>query len=198
MINLTMAEEDFPLALRFETPVTDDQLLSFCAANKIFHTEREVNGELRVKPIPGFRVSRVGMAVNRAIAEWTERDGRGEAFLNGGFSLPDGSMRGAYVAWMHNDKWKSLSESERKGFARVCPDFIIEIVGPYDTLAEMQAKMEQWNLNGAQVGWLIDLTEKSVTIYRSGQEQEHLVHPTSVHGDGSIAGFELAMDRIWE
>jgi Uma2 family endonuclease len=196
-MNLTVPEDFFPLRLIYETPMTDDELLRFCSANEIMHTEREPNGHIRVKPIAGCAVSQFSVAVNRALAEWTERDGRGEAFLNGGFSLPDGSMRGAYLAWMHNDKWKRLSKREREGFARVCPDFVVEIVGPYDTLADMQDKMDQWIANGAQVGWLIDPEEQTVTIYRPGQPPEPLNHTATVHGTGPIAGFELVMARIW-
>jgi Uma2 family endonuclease len=48
------------------------------------------------------------------------------------------------------------------------------------------------------VGWLIDPIEKSVIIYRPGDEPEHLAQPTSVQGTGPIAGFELVMARIWE
>jgi len=57
--------------------------------------------------------------------------------------------------------------------------------------------MGQWIGNGAQVGWLIDPAERAVTIYRQGQAAETLVDPTSVQGDGPIAGFELVMNRIW-
>jgi hypothetical protein len=54
-----------------------------------------------------------------------------------------------------------------------------------------------WLANGAELAWLIDSQERAVTIYRVGQEPEHLVDPTSVQGDGPVAGFELVMARVW-
>jgi hypothetical protein len=44
---------------------------------------------------------------------------------------------------------------------------------------------------------LIDPLEKAVTIYRPGEQPEHLAQPTSVQGTGPIAGFELVLARIW-
>ena len=67
-----------------------------------------------------------------------------------------------------------------------------------DRLPPLRAKMEQWIANGVEVGWLIDPIEKTVTIYRPGDQPEPLDHPTSVQGTGPIAGFELVMSRIWE
>jgi len=57
--------------------------------------------------------------------------------------------------------------------------------------------MEQWIANGVEVAWLIDPIEKAVAIYRPGQEPEQLTDPTSVQGNGPIAGFELVMARVW-
>ena len=58
--------------------------------------------------------------------------------------------------------------------------------------------MRIWLENGAELAWLIDPQERAVTIYRPGQEPECLVDPSSVLGDGPVAGFELVMARVWE
>jgi Uma2 family endonuclease len=91
-----------------------------------------------------------------------------------------------------------VSPAERKGYAPICPEFVIEVRSESDRLPELQAKMDQWIANGAEVAWLIDPIDKTLTIYRPGDEPEHLVHPTSIQGTGPIAGFELVMPKIWE
>jgi Uma2 family endonuclease len=58
--------------------------------------------------------------------------------------------------------------------------------------------MDQWIANGAQVAWLIDPIEKSITIYRCNESPEHLTNPTSVQGTGPITGFELVLSRVWD
>jgi Uma2 family endonuclease len=197
-MNLPVAEMPLPIRFRPPAPMTDGELLEFSARNEILWIEREADGTIHIKPIPGCAVSLVNMAINCEFAQWADRDGRGEAFLNAGFSLPDGSMRGAYLAWMLNDKWTHLTKHEQAGYAPACPDFVVEIVGPFDELPDLHAKMEQWIANGVQVAWLFDPDDESVTIYRPGEEPEHLVQPTLVQGSGPIAGFELVMARIWE
>jgi len=197
-MNLPILEALLPLRFRPSTPMTEDEFLRFCSANDVLWVEREVNGELSVKPIGGFRVSSVNRAVGTALCQWAEKDGRGEPFANAGFTLPDGSMRGVHTAWMLNERWESLTEREKDGFAPRCPDFVVEIVSPFDTLGEMQAKMGQWIANGAQVAWLIDPDRETVEIYRTGRAPEVLERPEKVVGDGPVAGFEMEMARVWE
>jgi Uma2 family endonuclease len=107
-------------------------------------------------------------------------------------------VRAADAAWVSWQSWNAVSPAERKRYAPICPEFVVEVRSESDRLPDLQAKMEQWIANGAQVAWLIDPEEKSVTIYRPGDEPEHLAHPTSVQGTGPIAGFELVTSRIWD
>jgi Uma2 family endonuclease len=99
---------------------------------------------------------------------------------------------------MSSRRWDALDAEELKRYARACPEFVIEARSETDGLAPLEAKMQMWIANGAEVAWLIDPIEKTVTIYRPGDEAEHLAHPTSVQGTGPVAGFELVMARIWD
>jgi Uma2 family endonuclease len=159
--------------------------------------EREANGDISIKPIPGCLVSGISLDILVNFGRWSDSDGRGELFSNIGFSLPDGSMLGAYIAWLHKDKWNGFTEEERKGFPPVSPNFVVEIVGPFDEPGDRQEKVQKWLANGVQLAWLIDPLEKAVTIYRPGEQPELLTQPTSVQGTGPIAGFELVLARIW-
>jgi Uma2 family endonuclease len=147
----------------------------------------------------GSKTSIMNSRITRLLDEWAEADGRGIAFdSNGGFSLPDGSMRAADAAWVTRSRWDALTDAEQSRYAPLCPDFIIELRSPSDRLPELEKKMEQWIANGVQLGWLIDPENKTVTIYRSGEQPEFLAHPTSIQGSGIVAGFELVMARIWD
>jgi Uma2 family endonuclease len=90
-----------------------------------------------------------------------------------------------------------VSPQALKGYGPVCPEFVIEVRSETDRLKPLQAKMLQWIANGVEIAWLIDPIEKAVTIYRPGQEPEQLADPTSVQGNGPIAGFELVMAGVW-
>ena len=79
--------------------MTDDELLRFCAANDGLRVERDANGEILVMTPAGSSTSKMNSRITRLLDAWAEEDGRGVAFdSNGGFTLPDGSMRAADAA----------------------------------------------------------------------------------------------------
>lgn len=47
-MNLALSETELPVRLRFERPMTDDELMRFCAENELLRVERDANGELIV------------------------------------------------------------------------------------------------------------------------------------------------------
>jgi Uma2 family endonuclease len=72
-----------------------------------------------------------------------ERWSRAMPFANAGFTLRDGSILGAYAAWVLSKGWDALSESDKDRFSPICPDFIIELRSLSDNLGELEGKMEQ-------------------------------------------------------
>lgn len=179
--------------------MSDEELMRFSAANDALRVERDANGEILVMTPAGSKTSRMNSRITRLLDEWAEQDGRGISFdSNGGFTLPDGSMRAADAAWVALPRWKALSDADQSRYAPLCPDFVIELRSPNDGLAELQQKMEHWIRNGAQLGWLIDPEEKTVYVYRPGESAEVHHQPSSVQGSGVVAGFELVMGRVWD
>jgi Uma2 family endonuclease len=198
-MNFELAESELPMRIRLERPMTDERLMRFAAEIEPLRVERDANGELIVMSPTGLEGSGQNSEVNADLTLWARRDGRGKVFdSNGGFTLPDGSMRIPDAAWLSWQRWNALPLSEQKKFGRVVPEFVIELRSETDRLPVLQDKMRIWIENGVEIAWLIDPIEKSVTIYRPGDQPEHLAHPTSVQGTGPIAGFELVMSRIWE
>lgn len=179
--------------------MTNEELLRFCAANEGLRVERDQTGELIVMTPTGAESGGRNSDINIDLGIWARGDGRGKVFDSStGFILPDGSMRSADVAWMLYTRWNALSREEKRGFAPLCPDFVIELRSPSDSIPDLEAKMQQWISNGAQVAWLIDPEREVVAIYRPNEAPEIYNHPTSVQGTGVIAGFELVMGRIWQ
>ena len=197
-MNLALTDAGLPVRLRFERPMTDEELMRFCAVNDDLRVEREPNGEILVMTPANIKTSSMNSRINRLLDEWAEADGRGiVSGPDGGYTLPDGSMRAPDAAWVANRRWQALSKDDQGRFAPICPDFVIELRSPSDNLPDLLSKMQQWIANGVEVGWLIDPKEKAVTIYRPGEQPEVLAQPTSVQGTGPIAGFELVLARIW-
>jgi Uma2 family endonuclease len=189
----------FPLLLRTSGRLNDDQLLEFCAANDLLRIERNPAGELIVMTPAGGKTGNRELYAGRELDFWVERQGYGIAFgSNTGFSLPDGSVRAPDAAWLSSEKWDRLTEEEKGKFLPFCPEFVIEVRSPSDSIGELESKMGDWITNGAQLAWLIDPLRKLAIIYRPGQEPETVLQPESLHGEGPLAGFTLKMQRLWE
>ena len=198
-MNLTLNQFELPIRISQGRPVTDEELMRLSAENEPMRFERDANGEVIVMSPTwtegGGRESEVGTE----LAIWARSDGRGRYYgPNAGFRLSDSSVRAADAHWVSWARWNALTPEQRTGYARICPDFVIEVRSETDRLRPLQEKMKMWIANGAEVAWLIDPIEKAVTIYRPGDQPEHLTQPTSVQGTGPVAGFELVMSRIWE
>ena len=74
---------------------------------------------------------------------------------NGGYFLPDSSMRVPDAAWVRLERWNALSMAEKKSFLPLVPEFVIELKSETDSLAELKAKMQKWIENGVKLGWLV-------------------------------------------
>ena len=198
-MNLALSETELPVRLRFQRPMTDADLLRFCEANEVLRVERDANGEILVMTPAGFGSSNMNVRISRLLDEWAETDGRGTTTeSSGGYALRDGSVRAPDAAWISFERLRPLSNEDRAGFAPVCPEFVIELKSPSDRLPDLEAKMQMWITNGAEVAWLLDPERKVVAIYRLGDSPELLHDPTSVQGTGPVAGFELVMARVWK
>ena len=198
-MNLDLAEMMLPVRLRLDQPMTDEALVRFCAANDSLRVERETNGEILVMTPANSRTSRINARISRFLDEWAEYDTRGVAFdSSGGFTLPDGSMRSPDAAWILRSRWSALTDAQQSSFAPICPDFVIELRSPSDKLQSVKAKMEMWIANGAQIAWLINPERTEIHIYRLGDSPEFLFDPSSIQGNGVVAGFELIMARVWK
>jgi Uma2 family endonuclease len=178
--------------------MSDQEFLRFCKENEPMRCERDANGEIILMSPTWSEASSKNSYLNYRLMKWAEETDSGITFdSSGGFTLPDGSVRSPDAAWVSWQRWNALSDEQRHGFARICPQFLIELRSESDRLPDAAEKVRIWMENGAEVACLIDPQEKTVTIYRAGQEPERLVDPTSVQGDGPTAGFELVMARIW-
>jgi Uma2 family endonuclease len=188
----------FPFFLRPSRPISDDALLEFCAANDSLRIERNPAGELVVMTPAGGKTGKAELYIGRELDNWVEING-GDAFgSNTGFSLPDGSVRAPDAAWLSPEKWNSLTPEEQRRFVPFCPEFVIELRSPSDSIAELETKMTEWIANGAQLAWLIDPLRKLAVIYHPGHEPETLLQPDFLHGEGPIEGFVLKMQRLWD
>ena len=169
-----------------------------CRDNRDLRLELTSNGELIVMPPTGSRTGLRNFSLNRQLGIWVAQDGTGVAFDSStGFTLHDGAILSPDASWVRRERWDSLTEEEREGFAPLCPDFVVELRSRGNPLKPLQSKMEEYIRNGAQLGWLIDPLKRRVYVYRALEKVELLTDPTTVSADPLLRGFELQLAELW-
>ncbi len=116
---------------------------------------------------------------------------------SGGFKLPNGSDRSPDASWVAKERWEALTLEERSRFAPICPDFVMELMSPSNSLKTLQAKMQEYMDNGARLGWLINRHDREVEVYRIGQSKEILKSPQFLSGEDVLPDFVLDMTAVW-
>jgi Uma2 family endonuclease len=195
-MNIALPEVDQPIRLHLESPMTDDELMRFCAENDLLRAERNANGELSVMSPTGTDGGNVELDIATELNNWAREDGRGRALgPNSGVKLPDTAVRAANAGWV---SWGRYNQSSgAKGYRQFVPEFVIEVRSDSDRLADVRAKIEEWMANGVELAWLVDPQRKAVVIYRPGREVEVLEGGSVVKGEGPVAGFVLELGKVW-
>ncbi len=179
--------------------MTDKAFYEFCQRNKDFRFELDKRGNLIIMPPTFLETSRKNAKINVRLGLWAEQNDTGIAFESDGmFTLPNGAKRAPDAFWILKERYFALSQEEREEkFARICPDFVVEMRSKSDSLRKLQAKMREYIENGARLGWLIDPYQKKVHVYRQNGEIEILEKPAQVSGEDVLNGFELDLTEIW-
>src|SRR5215216_4084852 len=182
---LTPTEErDEALVLHFDRKMGEDEFYNFCMLNRDLNLELSSEGDLIIVPPAGMKAGNRNFELTGRFAAWVQQDGTGVGFNSSAmFSLPNGAKRSPDLSWVRKERWEALTEKEQERFSPICPDFVVELRSPSDSLKRLQNKMEEYVENGAQLGWLLDPSTRRVYVYRPGAEVETLEDPETVSGE---------------
>ncbi|MBA3601531.1 MAG: Uma2 family endonuclease [Acidobacteria bacterium] len=190
-----------PIVLDFRDvlkKISDDEFESFCRHNPDVEIELTKEGDLIIMPPTGGRTGIRNFSLIGYFFNWLEKDKSGVGFDSSTvFKLPNGAKRSPDLAWITNERWENLTDREQEKFPPLCPDFVVELRSPSDSLVNLQNKMKEYIENGASLGWLIDPLEKKVHIYRPDTEVGVLDNPKQVSGEPLLKGFALNVKKLW-
>ncbi|GAB4216669.1 MAG: Uma2 family endonuclease [Synechococcales cyanobacterium] len=178
--------------------LSPDAFAQLCRSNPEVRLERTANGELTIMAPTGSESGRQSLGLSAQLWLWNQRTRLGVAFDSStGFCLPNGAIRSPDAAWIAQARWQALSPVQRRQFAPICPDFVMELCSPSDDLALLQVKMQEYQANGCRLGWLLDPERRQVWTYRPGSAVTVLEAPAQVSGDPELPGFCLETAFIW-
>jgi Uma2 family endonuclease len=186
--------------LSFKTVgLSPEQFFRFCRDNPDMRIELTAQKEIIIMSPTGRRAGARNAEIIRQLANWAKTDGRGIVCDSDTlFTLPNGAKRSPDASWTLKSRADAVIPNPRDPFDLICPDFVLELWSPSDTLRQLQAKMVEYLENGARLGFLIYPHKHQVWIYRPNQEPECLEESESVSGDPELPGFTLGLTEIWK
>jgi Uma2 family endonuclease len=191
-----------PVVVHFEPSklrMNDEEFFEFCQLNPELRIERTSEGDIIVMSPTGGKTGRRNAKLIVAFGGWAEKDGSGQFFDSSTeFILPNRAGRAPDLSWIKNERWLALTERQQEQFPPLCPDFVVELRSQTDRLTNLQAKMDEYLANGAQLGWLIDPLERKVHIYRPGAAAEVLDDAKQISGEPLLKGFVLDVQTLWD
>ena len=184
-----------PIILNLKTVnLSDEQFYQLCHNNDEWRLEQTAQGELIIMPPIGAISGNRESDLNGFVWLWNRQTKLGKVFSSSTiFTLPNSAKRSPDVAWIAKERWDALPLEEQEKFAKICPDFLIELRSRTDSLTQLQAKMEEYLANGVRLGWLIDPMSQQVAIYRPNQAVEIISLPTTLSGENVLPEFTLEL-----
>lgn len=151
------------------TQFTDDELFDFCATNDWFRIERNKSGQLIIMSPSGGITGAIHFKIYRVLSEWADLHEDLGVLMDAsvGFRLSDKSVLAPDAAFVLKERWNLLTDEQKEKFPPLCPDFVIEVRSPSDSLPQLKLKMTDWINNGCRLAWLIDPIKRNAFVYNS-------------------------------
>ena len=193
-----------PLLLPWTLRLTPEQFELVCQANPDAVLELAADGQLIAMSPTGSETSArnsnlaflLGLAVQRSSLLLKIFDS------SGGFRLPDGSVLSPDASLVRLDRWQALTPEQRRTFAPLCPDLVVELASPSDVgprgVSALRQKMATYRANGARLGWLLLPDQQAVEIWRVDQAEPERIEPaTELDGGKQFPGLVIDLAEVW-
>jgi Uma2 family endonuclease len=186
------------LDLRPDLTLTDQAFEQLCHSNPDLRLERTAQGELIAMAPSGSETGYYNSDISGQLWQWNRKLQQGITFdSSSGFTLPNRAIRSPDAAWIEKSRWQAIPAEQRRKFAPICPDFVIELKSPSDDLSVLQGKLEEYRDNGVRLGWLIDPENYQVFCYRPQRAVEIFDNPRNLSGEDILIGFVLDLQVVW-
>ncbi len=157
-----------------------------------------VRGELKRMSPAGDEHGRVGMELAIPLGAHVKKNKLGKLYLaETGFLIgtdPD-TVRAPDVAFVRVERIKD--GPGLKGYRIGAPDLAVEVVGPGDTVSEVEEKVAEWLEGGARLAWVVSPKLHTVTVYRSLTDIVTLTEKDVLDGGDVVPGFKIDIAEIF-
>jgi len=107
---------------------------------------------------------------------------------------PD-TVRGADVAFVSSERYARLDST--RGFLKVAPDLVVEVLSPHDPAAEVSQKVTEYLAAGVRLVWVADPEARTVRAYRSSTDVRVFSPSDRLPGDDVLPGFDMPVAELF-
>jgi Uma2 family endonuclease len=174
--------------------MTRDAFLDFCQANDALRIERNPDGNLTIMPPTGLETGRRNAEICAELTLWNRQSKLGVTFDSStGFTLPNGAERAPDAAWLRLDRWTALPAEEKQRFARIVPDFVLELRSEGQSLSALREKMDEYMEAGCRLAWLIDPQNRRCYAYFENGDIQTIPFDAPLHGASVMPGLSIRL-----
>jgi Uma2 family endonuclease len=188
------------LVLRMPDAWSGDELfLQFCRLNPEMRIERNEYKEISIMPPTTSETGNRNAKLTIQLGIWNEKYKLGEVFDSStGFKLPNGAERSPDLSWIQNERWEAISIENKRKFAPVAPDFVLELRSADQSLIALKEKMEEYIACGCRLGWLIDPQARKTFTYSENGDIQTVSFEDILSGGEVLPGFELVLADLFK
>lgn len=106
------------------------------------------------------------------------------------------TVRQPDIAFVHAERL--MQDRDRERSVRLAPDLVIEIVSPSDRRPAVVAKAHEYLGFGVRLGWVVDPSSRTITIFRADGTVEVLGQDETIGGEDVLPGFRAALRDIFQ
>lgn len=190
------------LRLPLDLRLTPEQFGLVCAENPDAVLELAADGQLITMTPTGSETGARNSRLVMRLLLWADHQGGWKVFdSSSGFRLGDGSVLSPDAAVVRLDRWLGLTADQRRGFAPLCPDLVVELASPSDEgargITSLRRKMAWYQANGARLGWLLLPGERAVEVWPASGAPRRMEQAELLEGGADFAGLRLELGEIW-
>ena len=182
--------------------LTPEQFELVCAENRDAVLELAADGRVIAMTPTGSETGARNSELLFQLKLYTNRVGGWKVFdSSSGFRLPDGSVVSPDASLVDLDRWQALSKAERRSFAPLCPDLVVELASPSDEgprgVSALRQKMASYQANGARLGWLLLPHQQAVEVWPASGAPQRLEQIDVLEATPDVPGLQLQLAEIW-
>jgi Uma2 family endonuclease len=158
-----------------------------------------IEGELRQMPPAGDEHGEITMELAGPLHAHVKHNRLGKVYAaETGFKIhvdPD-TVRAPDIAFVRAERIRETGRT--RGFRVGAPDLAVEVVSPFDTVAEVDDKVAEWLSVGVRMVWVVNPRIRTVTVYRSLTDVIVLTEDSILEGGDVVPGFQISVKDIFD